>query len=133
LAQIEDDVRVIVTSPLKRCMQTADLLSEVITPREGVVSDGALAPAGSKESVVQMLSGMDRGATVVLVGHEPDLGRLVGWLLFGTGDTLPLKKAGACALEFDGPVRPGSAELSWYLAPRQLREMGRKKKKKALL
>jgi phosphohistidine phosphatase len=129
LAQMEREVTQIVTSPLKRCLETADLLNDVLHPLEGVVTLGALAPAGSRDAILQSLSGFRAEASLVLVGHEPDLGRLAGWLVFNSGETLPLKKAGACGLEFDGPVRPGGAVLSWLLAPRYLREMGKKKTK----
>lgn len=130
LSRLERDISRVFTSPLLRCLQTAELLAEVALPADGVDTEAALAPAGSREALVRRLASVKDDATVVLVGHEPDLGRLAGWMLFGTGDSLPLKKAGACVLEFDGPIRAGGAELGWYLSPRHLRELGKKGKKK---
>jgi phosphohistidine phosphatase len=118
LARLEEDISQILTSPLLRCLQTAELLADLVQPGKGFDIEPSLAPAGSRDALIQRLTSMNDNATVVLVGHEPDLGRLVGWLLFGTGDSIPLRKAGACALEFDGRVQPGVAALSWFLSPR---------------
>ena len=62
---------------------------------------------------------------LVLVGHEPDLGVLAG-MMIGAGRTLPLKKAGACAIEFMGPPAAGTGQLLWYVPPRILRRLGGK-------
>jgi phosphohistidine phosphatase len=130
LARLEDDISLILTSPLLRCLQTAELLADLILPSNGFDIEPSLAPAGSREALVQRLNSVQDTATVVLVGHEPDLGRLAGWLMFGTGDAIPLRKAGACALEFDGRVQPGVASLGWFLSPSYLRELSKKKYKK---
>ncbi|MBI1795893.1 MAG: hypothetical protein HYR74_02465, partial [Candidatus Eisenbacteria bacterium] len=62
---------------------------------------------------------------IVLVGHEPHLGRLASTLLFGTpGHPLTLKKAGVCTLAFDDRIAPGEARLCGFLAPRVLRRLG---------
>jgi len=54
----------------------------------------------------------------VLVGHEPDLGKLAGVLLFGAPAALPLRKAGACSIEFDNHCAAGKGRLRipWLLA-----------------
>ena len=63
---------------------------------------------------------------MALVGHEPQLGRLAGWLLARADDPfLELKKAGACLLDLGERPRAGSARLLWMLAPAQLRRLGR--------
>ena len=68
-----------------------------------------------------------RGETVALVGHEPDLGKLAGTLVFGAPSALPLKKAGACAIQFEGAARPGAGRMVWLLTPRLLRRQAGKR------
>jgi phosphohistidine phosphatase len=109
----------ILTSPLIRAVETAALLVEVLTPgREAEICE-ALAPGHHPQAVLDAASGGPEG-TIVLVGHEPDLGELASWLL--TGSTrkvrMPLRKAGAVAIAMEDP-----AELLWMLAPRQLRAL----------
>ena len=110
LAQIEKSVKAVVTSPLLRADQTAQLLAEALeTSRLERLE--ALAPGGSPRKVVDALSRFGAGDTVVLVGHEPSLGKLAAYLAFAAG-ALPLKKAGACCIQVEGSPRPGSGELA---------------------
>jgi phosphohistidine phosphatase len=118
----------VVTSPLVRAEQTARVLEGAIQPSRFEVLD-ALAPGGSYRKVVEWLGTLGSDETVVLVGHEPDLGRLAGVLLFGAPRALPLKKAGACGIEFVGEPTPGEGVLTWFLPPRALRELAGKKRK----
>ena len=108
LARLEGSIRAILTSPLERARQTAQLLHDVLQAKAPIGELEALEPGGSYREVVQRLQSLDGEGAVVLVGHEPDLGKLAGVLLFGApASTLPLKKAGACAIDFDGSPRPG--------------------------
>jgi phosphohistidine phosphatase len=110
-----------------RAEDTAKILHRVLDLEGEVELLEALAPGGSKRAVLRRLSGLDANGAVFLVGHEPDLGQLAGTMLFGAPMGLPLKKAGAAALVFDGPPRAGAARLQWLLPPRILRRMGRAK------
>ena len=115
----------IATSPLLRSARTAKLLAETLE-RSKVVTLDALAPGGSYRDVLRFLAQHRPGEIVVLVGHEPDLGKLAGVLLFGAPAALPLKKAGACLIQCVGEVGPGSGRLRWLLTPKMLRSRGRK-------
>ncbi|AHG92262.1 putative phosphohistidine phosphatase SixA (plasmid) [Gemmatirosa kalamazoonensis] len=64
------------------------------------------------------------GWTITLVGHEPHLSRLVGWLLSGQEHAFTeLTRGGACLLECDAPVSPGAVRLEWLLRAGQLRRV----------
>lgn len=116
----------IVSSPLTRAQQTAAILAAQYPNAEQITLE-ALAPDASPQAVPDWLA--EQNAEVLaLVGHEPDLGMLACYLLTGqVFDFIPLKKAGACLLEFGDTVAPGQAELRWLLTPRQLRELRRAK------
>jgi phosphohistidine phosphatase len=126
LARLERGIGAILTSPYRRARQTADLLQESIGKRPGPVELEALAPQGSYRAVLEAVNERVPAGTVVLVGHEPDLGKLAGVLVFGQPSALPLKKAGAAAVDFTGPVRPGGGTLRWLLPPKHLRGLGRR-------
>lgn len=111
------------TSPFVRARETAALLSAAYDDL-AVTEVAPLAHGGSREDLLAWLRGQ-RADTVALVGHEPDLGALIAWLV--TGDPAPfvgLKKGGGCLLECPGPPGPGVTELRWVLTPKLLRRLG---------
>jgi phosphohistidine phosphatase len=113
----------LLTSPLVRAHETARLLAAGLDS-PGPEIERALAPGGSGEELLAALRGV--GERVVLVGHEPDLGRLLLLAVAGrAGEGAPLKKGGAARIDFEGTPRPGAGELHWLLTPRQLRRLGR--------
>ncbi|HET9232868.1 MAG TPA: histidine phosphatase family protein [Candidatus Eisenbacteria bacterium] len=114
----------IYSSPLLRAKETADLLAASYTPMLQVELLEALVPGRPQEEVLSRIAGFGEG-TVVLVGHEPSLGHLAGVLVFGPGTTIPLKKAGACAIEISGRAAPGQGDLKWLATPRMLRALSK--------
>ena len=114
------------TSPLQRSRQTAVILKDALSPQSVETLD-LLAPGASYRRILEHLRALDSGATAVLVGHEPDLGRLAGMLLFGAPSPLPLKKAGACAIDLVAAVAPGGGRLRWFVTPKMLRRLAGRK------
>ena len=71
-----------------------------------------------------VLAKFPKDSCVICVGHEPHLGEAAGVMIFGkTADTLSLKKAGACGVEFAGKPQAGTGMLKWWLTPSQLRQL----------
>jgi len=126
LARLEPQIGAILTSPLERASATARELQVSIGGRKPEILE-ALAPGGSYRRLLEALGTRASDETVVLVGHEPDLGKLAGTLLFGAPAALPIKKAGACAISFVGPPHAGKGQLAWFLPPRSLRRLARRK------
>src|SRR3569623_3722340 len=98
----------IATSPLRRALQTAEIVAAAYAPLT-VAECEALVPQAHPEELQDWLRGQ-QGDSVAVVGQEPDLGIWTSWAL--TGDTIPLqhfKKGGACLLNYppatDGPAR----------------------------
>lgn len=125
LRRLERGVVAILTSPLVRAEETARLAAEAIPEARFVVTP-ALVPGATPRRVLEALAPFDPDDTILLVGHEPDLGRLAATWTIGTG-SLPLRKAGACAIDFEAKPATGAGELQWLIAPRVLRRLGRKK------
>ena len=126
LARMVDSVERVLTSPLTRASQTARMVVEVLDAREFETIE-ALGPGGAARDVLAALRRSKAEDSVVLVGHEPDLGELAGSLLSRTSLALPLKKAGACAILFESAPGAGTGELEWLLPPRALRRLAGKK------
>jgi phosphohistidine phosphatase len=125
LARLEPGIALVLSSPLERCVQTAACLGEALEPGTPVRFTEALSPGGSWRDVLVELESVHETVDAVLVGHEPDLGKLAGVLLFGAPAALPLGKAGACSIEFETRCAPGRGRLRWFLPPRALRRFAR--------
>lgn len=129
LARLTGGVRAIWTSPLARAAGTATLL-RAACGEVRVTTVDSLRPGGSWRETIERLQGLrGAGGTIVLIGHEPDLGKLAGSLVFGAPRALPLKKAGACAIRFEAPVDAGKGQIEWWLPPRLLRARAKRKEK----
>ena len=114
----------IVTSPLLRATQTAEILAGYLDDPTIEESD-ALAPPVDMETLDAFLHSHFGDRRLLLVGHEPDLATWVSWSLTRRRDRLmAFKKAGAALLEFPGPPEGGTGTLRWLLAARQLRALG---------
>lgn len=123
-----DGVNVVLTSPLVRAAQTADLLVEAMGKEPAVETLDALSPGGAQRTILRRLGEASARHTIVLVGHEPDLGKLASALALGAPSPLALKKSGACAIVFDDAPKLGGGRLEWLLTPRLLRRLGRDSK-----
>lgn len=117
-------IDVVATSPLTRARQTARIVADAFGV-DALTEVPALAPGVGAEAVVDWLQGQDPAATLVLVGHEPDLSDLVAWLTTASHQSfMPLKKGAACLLETEGRPDAGAFQLRWALTPAQLRDLG---------
>jgi len=112
----------IVTSPLVRTRQTADIFAEELKSKPPVVTADALAPAGTPASVIQEIARHVRKPRVALVGHEPNLGELAAQLI-GSRTPLEFKKGGICRIDFDVLPPKGAGALRWFLTPKILRAL----------
>jgi len=116
----------ILSSPLLRASQTAEILRAAYGLTREIEVVPALAPIGSHREILTRLAALKPAESVALVGHEPDLGKLAAVLVFGAPNgNLPLKKAGVCVLDFVGLPEPGAGKIVALLPPRLLRRRTR--------
>jgi phosphohistidine phosphatase len=97
-----------------RAAETAEILAEHIPALEGVQRLEGLAPMDDPMIVVRMLA--ESAEDLMLVGHLPHLGKLVGHLLCGDGDKRPVAftMAGIVGLERQGD---GGWSARWIVTP----------------
>ncbi|HYK88129.1 MAG TPA: phosphohistidine phosphatase SixA [Acidobacteriota bacterium] len=117
---------IILSSPLPRAMQTAEIVRDVCRRRTALVSMPALAPAGSRSEVYHGIRAHKDADGLMLVGHQPSLGELAGEIAWGSAEHyVELKKGGACALELEEFHEIPRGTLLWLLTPSILRELAR--------
>jgi phosphohistidine phosphatase len=113
---------VILTSPLVRARQTADIVAAALQPKPPIVVVKALAPGGSHQMVLAEVGRQARRDHVALVGHEPGIGALAAHLI-GLPEPMTFKKGAICRIDIDlsKPRRPGA--IRWFLTPRLMRSL----------
>lgn len=111
----------LLTSPLVRARQTAQILTDVAGWPQAVEAP-ELSPGEPALAVFNLLR-RNRVKLVAVVGHQPGLGALLTACLLGDGGTLPIemKKNAVACLSFEAALRPGGAALKWLATPRMLR------------
>jgi phosphohistidine phosphatase len=124
----------VLTSPWKRAVQTAELLKPLVDgptistellcdkPRPELFA--LIAEASAPKDGDSDGDGESDQRATALVGHEPWLSELVGWLAFGDlhhGEAIEIKKGGVVWLE--GTAVPGGMKLRAVLPPKVLREL----------
>src|SRR5262245_10760797 len=112
----------IVTSPLVRTRQTADVFSEELKSKPPIATSDALAPAGTPAAVIQEITKHVRKARVALVGHEPNLGELAAQLI-GAAGPIGCRKGAGCRIDFDVLPPKGTGALRWLLTPKVMRNL----------
>jgi phosphohistidine phosphatase len=116
---------VILTSPLVRAAETAEIVSAAYenNPPPQVVP--ALATGVPANEAVTALRGFAKDDHVMIVGHEPQLSAVASILLTGASDVVHMKlKTGGCiAIDLPARFERGGGELRWMLTHRQLRTM----------
>lgn len=114
----------VVSSPLIRAVETAEIVAESLPSKVAVDFCDALRPGGSAEALISFLAKHPNRKRVLVVGHEPDLSETAGRLIGANRHAnLALKKGGCCLITFNEfpPKSPG--DLIWWLTPRILRKL----------
>lgn len=114
LARLRVRPGLIVTSPLPRAAQTAEIVAEFLNAK--LRKDEALSPGfGMKE--LQTVLKRHRAKVLMVVGHEPDFTNVICGL---TGATLKLSKGGVALVDVD--PEPQEGKLVWLFPPKLARK-----------
>ncbi len=104
----------IVTSPLPRALQTAEVAAEQLKTK--LRQDEALEP-GFGTSELRTVLRRHRSKVLMLVGHEPDFSSVISAL---TGASVKLSKAGVALVDIDLETEKG--RLLWLFPPKFARK-----------
>jgi phosphohistidine phosphatase len=116
-AASQADIRptLILTSPLKRALQTAEIAREVFKYKGELIRSEALMPNSRVQELWDEIRVHAGEAAIVLVGHNPQFGELAGYLLGTPELQIDVKKGSLLCIDFEGlPSRPKGI-LRWFL------------------
>jgi phosphohistidine phosphatase len=105
----------VLSSPLPRALQTADLLVEGVQLARRPLADDRLRPGAEWPDMARAMTADRDARRVMFVGHEPDLSAAVA-LLTGAR-VVRLRTGGVACVEFPGIPEPAAGELAWLLDP----------------
>ncbi|MDJ0634945.1 MAG: phosphohistidine phosphatase SixA [Xenococcaceae cyanobacterium MO_188.B29] len=115
----------ILTSPLVRAYQTAEILQQIgLNPK--IAISQSLSPNGNiqewLDSLKKEFSSVNSDYKLALVGHQPDLGNWAEMLVWGSiKEQIIVKKAGVIGLKILDLDRPlGTSELFLLASPKWL-------------
>ena len=108
----------ILTSPLVRAVQTADILAEALSYIGSVVVTDELSPGFDPEALRRLLKTYQQVDELVIVGHEPDLSGVVSSLLSLQGE-FNFKKGSAFRLTIDTAFTKPAA-FKWLAVGKKL-------------
>ncbi|HLJ29126.1 MAG TPA: histidine phosphatase family protein [Candidatus Angelobacter sp.] len=116
LAALDVQVDQIVSSPLKRAMQTASLVANELAFEAGVQTDEALLPESDFDHFRSMLARLRKYEEIIVVGHNPSFTEFLSKSIAGPSGAaqIEFKKGAVAKVEIAG--RNGS--LHWLVVPK---------------
>lgn len=123
LKRLQTNFDVIATSPLIRARQTAEIVADALKFRQSLDEWDELVPEGAVDAVLGRLNEFRECKSLLLVGHQPSIGCIASYLVFGDARvSLPFKKGAVFCVQVNNPP-PWAGELSWMLPSRMLRQI----------
>ncbi|MFZ1321107.1 MAG: histidine phosphatase family protein [Ignavibacteria bacterium] len=110
------DIEMILTSPLIRAVQTAEIIASNIDYTGEIVLVNELKFETPLSPLIDLIKTMTNYSSLLLVGHEPKLGNLVKVL---TGISLAgFPKSGFCYIEYN--TLDDTFKYEWYFDPKKM-------------
>lgn len=112
------EVDAILTSPLTRARQTAEIVADALDLQECVVQEPRLGPGFDHTRLAEILAGYREAEALLLVGHEPTLSMTIAHLI-GGGAALDVKKGSLARVDLPDPEQMRGV-LVWLVPPKIL-------------
>jgi phosphohistidine phosphatase len=111
----------LISSPLCRAQETAELIRASLCPSVTMIVCDALKPDSSPEILTAFLQTIHASAVILCVGHEPLLGTTAGyWLTGHISHSYLMKRAGVGLIRMPSTPQIGEGLLRWWYTPAQL-------------
>jgi phosphohistidine phosphatase len=121
LTALDVHVDTVISSPLKRCTQTAVLVGNELGYEGKLQLDTGLRPEAKLADFRKLLEKHARQEAIMIVGHNPNLSQFLGAMITDSGceASLELKKGAVAKVE----MRRTSGTLQWCVTPKLLRAL----------
>ena len=120
LKRMDIKVDAILTSPLARAKETAEIVALELGHEGRVDIEERLSPGFGLRDLREIVGGRHAYERVMLVGHNFDFPSVAGQLAGGAA--IDLKKGGLIRIEVDR-IEPGGGVLEWLLTPKLIMDL----------
>jgi phosphohistidine phosphatase len=107
----------IITSPLTRAYQTAEIVAEHLDLLDRLIEDERLAPGFGPDELAEILQMHPDAVEIMLVGHEPDFSQTISHLI--GGGQVVCKKGSLVRVDLYEDISL-EGELVWLIPPKAL-------------
>ncbi len=123
LAWVDPTVAFVLTSPALRAVETGRLIAAALPSRPEVKTSERLKPGSRIDDILREI--IDGGRdSLVAVGHQPDLGTLIAWLVADGGPaSLMLPPGTVACIELQPDIQFPRANLRWLAPPDLIRQL----------
>lgn len=104
----------LISSPLIRALQTAEIVRKAYGIKEDVIQDNRLMPGSRTEDIIAILNEM-QGENLAIFGHEPDFSMHVSRLISNSGAEIDFKKGAIAKITFPGRARLSAGTLEFLI------------------
>jgi phosphohistidine phosphatase len=112
--------RLIATSPLVRCVETAQILASEIADSQ-IVKLNSLCPGGDWDALLHWTAGHAADHDqIAWVGHVPDVNHLTAALIGQGASSIHFAKGAVAAIEFEDRPAFAQGELRWLVTAKLL-------------
>ncbi|HSW49016.1 MAG TPA: histidine phosphatase family protein [Bryobacteraceae bacterium] len=108
----------ILTSPLIRAVETAEIAAEVLGYRGTIPRTEALLPSSTPLAVWKTLRDNAAAKAILMAGHEPLLSETAGYLLGVPRAAVDFRKGALMRIDVDDLTGTPRGVLEWLLTPR---------------
>lgn len=123
LAKSDLFLDLIVTSPLARAKETAEIVQKTLKCKNLMISEDLVPQAQPLAFYNWLKIHADDLETVLAVGHEPQLSLFASWLLTRQSKSfIEFKKSGVMAIDLNhlGQIEDFHCQLLWLISPQVL-------------
>jgi len=113
----------ILTSPLLRAKNTAEIVAKSLKFKGKIEEIDALKPEGNKLEFYSILSKLKQDSMILVVGHEPYLSTMISEAISQSDCRINLKKAGLARIRVLSTTPKIKGELRWLLTPKHLKKI----------
>jgi phosphohistidine phosphatase len=121
LSALKVQIDAVISSPLKRALQTAQFVATELGHEAKIEVSQALAPDGSYTDFQALLNAHEGLDGILVVGHNPNLMQFISRLATGNGTGANLRLRKGAIARFDLDRHP--AQLQWLIDPRLARNI----------
>lgn len=116
ISKLKVPLDVILSSPLVRACQTAEIVAKALGSAARLVTDGRLAPGFGPKQLAAIVTEHRSARGLMLVGHEPDFSETISQVT--GGGRLTMKKGALAHVDVEPATLKGT--LVWLLPPKVL-------------